>query len=212
MRRKKSAIFLGSNKFIGKKARPVYAVHPRYGSEPRFTGLNPGLDRRTFWWLSKKDRIKGTAIAANVECQNATLPVDYYVDVRRKCVDCGADYIFYAEEQKYWYENLGFSIDAQCIRCVDCRKNQRFLKHLCRRYEQLIILPSLSEKDSFEFIEVVLRLVEAGVFGARVLERLRMVMNRLPEYANKFKQKRRLVEKQRNRLRDLENKLGLHRR
>ncbi len=49
----------------------------------------------------------------------------FYVDEARTCVQCGEDFVFYAQEQKYWYETLAFHLDSQCIRCLACRKLRR---------------------------------------------------------------------------------------
>src|SRR5690554_738010 len=98
-----------------------YVEHPRYGRKPRITGLNPVNDyRRVFLhWHSGDDcRIPNTAVEADLSRQSpAAVPVTHYFDVKRACRDCGRPFIFYALEQKHWYEELGFCLEADCVRC-----------------------------------------------------------------------------------------------
>ena len=93
-----------------------FVDHPRYGHQPRVTGLNPDTnyaDVFLHWHSGKEYRIPNTAIPADLSRQaKATVPVTHYFDVRRQCRDCGRPFIFFAEEQKYWYEELKFKLDA----------------------------------------------------------------------------------------------------
>jgi hypothetical protein len=98
-----------------------YVEHPRYGRGPRFTGLQPGAIplgyRRTIY--HDEGLIEGTAIAADLDWQSwSPVPVLYYFDLKRTCADCARPFLFFAEEQKYWYETLGFDLSADCVRCV----------------------------------------------------------------------------------------------
>ena len=34
-------------------------------------------------------------------------------------------FCIFAQEQKYWYEDLGLYVDADCINCFACRKEIR---------------------------------------------------------------------------------------
>ncbi len=52
-------------------------------------------------------------------------PRYYYVDQARTCLQCGASFVFGAAEQKYWYETLGFRLDATAVRCPPCRRKRR---------------------------------------------------------------------------------------
>ena len=95
----------------------TYIEHPRYGRRPRITGMNPetvyGGDVFIHWHSSKKCRIPNTAILADLSQQTpATVPVTHYYDVKRHCLDCGRSFLFFAEEQKHWYEVLGFGLDS----------------------------------------------------------------------------------------------------
>src|SRR5262245_27545254 len=94
-----------------------YVDHPRYGQRPRITGLHP-IEPATFepgrpyvifhWHSSESDRIANTAIKADVSLQHiTTMPVTHYFDLKRVCQDCRRPFLFFAAEQKHWYEELG---------------------------------------------------------------------------------------------------------
>lgn len=159
-----------------------FVDHPRYGRYPQITGLNPADDPRTgriqlHWHSPPGVRIADTAIAADLSRQApATIPVTHYFDVRRSCVDCGRPFIFFAAEQQYWYEALGFPLDADCVRCVPCRKTQRGLEFHRTRYEELFQLQSRSSDQDLDLADSALCLVEHGWFGTRVLDRVRAVL------------------------------------
>ena len=161
-----------------------YIKHPRYGRGPRVTGLNPetvyGGDVFLHWHSSKECRIPNTAIAADLTKQTpATVPVTHYYDVKRKCVNCGKGFIFFAVEQKHWYEELGFGLDSDCVRCVVCRKRQQELAHKRERYEELFQISDRSTDENLEMAACCLSLIEASVFHIRQTERVRMLLNRI---------------------------------
>jgi hypothetical protein len=106
-----------------------YVEHPRFGRYPRITGLNPESDFTTgkpFLHWNATERIPNTAVEADLSRQSrATVPVTHYYDVKRTCRDCARPFIFFADEQKHWYEELKLPLEADCVRCVPCRKTQR---------------------------------------------------------------------------------------
>lgn len=160
-----------------------YVEHPRYGREPQFTGLNPAedYDGRVFfhWHSPEKVRIANTAVSADLARQSpATIPVTHYFDVRRQCRDCDRPFIFFAQEQKHWYEELGFPLEADCLRCVPCRKNQQGLALKRERYEELFHVAERSLDQNLEFADCCLSLIEAGQFGTKQLARIRGILKR----------------------------------
>tara|TARA_R110002073_G_scaffold329790_1_gene512811 strand:- start:2788 stop:3384 length:597 start_codon:yes stop_codon:yes gene_type:complete len=162
-----------------------FVNHPRYGRSPRFTGLNPidDLSRGIYLgWHSRADeRIAETAIVANTDCQgDATVPVTHYFDLRRQCRDCGRNFIFFADEQRYWYETLHFYLGADCVRCIDCRVAERDTKRLRERYETLLNHTERSDLDALELAETAMLLIDRGVFGHRCIERVRSLLNSIP--------------------------------
>lgn len=159
-----------------------YVEHPRYGRGPRFSGIRPEdipLGYRMKSYVSART-IGGTAVKADLEKQSfSCVPVLYYFDLERQCVDCGRPFIFFAEEQKHWYETLGFALDADCIRCIDCRNREHTIQRMRRRYEELLHRQNLSIEEQFEVVENALALIECGVFSTRLTERVRMILNRI---------------------------------
>ena len=129
---------------MSKKKKSKYAKfvsHPRYGDKPIFTNDKFSLFDilNSHWRYKENEVILGTCIEANLEKQNYTIfPRKLYVDLMRNCKKCGKKFIFYAKEQQYWYENLGFYIDCDCTKCVNCRKKEQEFKVLVKRYESLL--------------------------------------------------------------------------
>ncbi len=162
----------------------TYVEHPRYGRRPRITGMNPetvyGGEVFIHWHSSKECRIPNTAIAADLSQQTpATVPVTHYYDVKRQCLDCGRPFLFFAEEQKHWYEELGFGLESDCVRCVVCRKQQQGLANERERYEQLFHHSDRTADEILEMAACCLSLIEANVFHRRQTERVRMLLNRI---------------------------------
>lgn len=162
-----------------------FVAHPRYGRRPRLTGLDPipdPLGRVYLHWHSPAGvRVPYTAIAADLTRQPpATVPVTHYFDAKRQCRDCQRPFLFFAEEQQYWYEELGFALESDCVRCSDCRRAQRGLEQLRERYAELLHVRDRTLEQELALAECCLTLVEARVFGERPLERVRAVLNRVP--------------------------------
>ncbi len=196
-----------------------FVEHPRYGRYPHVTGLDPDpadpgvflhwnatdpaelekrLDRLLGWHLTFPDkrchRISGTAVAANPSKQQpATVQVTHYYDVERRCCDCRRDFIFFALEQKHWYETLRFPLDADAIRCPDCRRKNQSLARLRAAYERLLQVTARTDEETARLIDVLLTLVENAVFGPRQTEHVRALLKVLPaarrlEFAGRLSQ------------------------
>ena len=99
--------------------------------------------------------------------------------MKRQCLDCGRLFIFFAEEQKHWYEELGFGLDSDCVRCVVCRKRQQGLARERERYEELFHVSDRTTDENLEMAACCLSLIEATVFHRRQTERVRMLLNRI---------------------------------
>jgi hypothetical protein len=127
-------------------------------------------------------RIANTAILADLARQTpATVPVTHYFDLERKCRDCGRPFIFFAEEQKHWYEELGFGLDSDCVRCAECRKLQQGIARQREIYETLFHVPNRTEEESIEMADACLSLIESGVFTKKQTQRVRSLLNAVPE-------------------------------
>ncbi len=189
-----------------------YVAHPRYGERPRFTGLDPNPDAEGVYlhhntnfftgrqraammkycgWVPepRKDQrhIPGTAVAADLSKQvPATLPVTHYFDIERRCRGCGLLFLFYALEQKHWYEELGFGLDSDCVRCVPCRKKDQEIQRLRRRYQMLVTEEVRTDAEELELARCHLSLMEDGIFPPGHAEKIRAFLNRnggIPEAA-----------------------------
>jgi hypothetical protein len=134
---------------------------------------------------SRTKRIADTAIPADLTRQTpATVPVTHYFDLERKCRDCDRPFIFFAAEQKHWYEELGFGLDSDCVRCVECRKRQQGIARQREIYESLFHIPNKTADQLLQMASACLSLIESGVYTARQTERVRMLLNAVPDDAN----------------------------
>lgn len=141
-------------------------------------------------------RIPNTAIEAEPAKQIQTLfPVTHYFDLERVCLDCERPFIFFAEEQKYWYEVLHFDLGANCVRCIDCRKVRQDRRRLLRRYETLFHSEHKTESELLELASCCIQLVEQGMATSRRLQFARMLLKQVdanssarqtPEYNDLF--------------------------
>ena len=134
---------------------------------------------------SRPKRIPNTAIVADLARQApATVPVTHYFDLERECRDCGRPFIFFAAEQKHWYEELGFGLDSDCVRCIECRKRQQGIARERELYESLFHVPDKTVEQLLQMAAACLSLIEAGVFTAKQAQRVRMLLNAVPDDAD----------------------------
>jgi hypothetical protein len=155
-----------------------YVEHPRFGRGPRVTGLNPvdTVDGSVFchWHSPLGVRVPNTAVAADVARHiRATVPVTHYFDARRVCRKCEPPFLFFAEEQRFWYEELGFPLAADALECVACRRDERQLRARKEKYEALVAAPVRTERETLLLVECAVVLVESAVFATKVISRLR---------------------------------------
>jgi hypothetical protein len=185
-----------------------YVEHPRFGRGPIFTGVDPDpndpnvhlhsrigimssvvrdvMKREIFGTVPLRSdgdlgAIRGTAVAADVTKQTReTFPVTHYYDMDCLCRRCGKRFIFFALEQKYWYEELHFPHNADCVCCVPCRKKDRSIALQRKRYEDLCGVENQTVDEMLEMADCCVTLMEQGVFGASQVQHVRAIMNRLP--------------------------------
>jgi hypothetical protein len=143
-----------------------YVPHPRYGSSPRPSGVKvPLVDlRRGFWRLLGDTIFPETVLVAQTKKQNfAIYPRKYYVDVLRTCRICHRPFIFFAREQRYWFETLRFFVDADCVHCPDCRRESRVVQRRLRRYSDLFAKSETTRKELMFLVDDTAYLLERGV-------------------------------------------------
>lgn len=118
-----------------------------------------------------------TVLPANPERQNYALyPRTYYVDVARTCRTCHRPFLFFAREQRYWFETLGLFVDADCVLCPACRRQSRAIQRRLRRYSDLYAKPAPSRKELMFLVDDAIYLVEHGVL--RNLDNVGALKNR----------------------------------
>lgn len=164
-----------------------HVEHPRFGRGPRRTGIDvdpnatvrPGQPFAKLHWINRDCAVSGTAVVADPSRQViTTMGVTHYYDLRRVCRDCKRPFLFFAAEQKHWYEELGFTLEADAVRCVPCRREQQGVDHSRRRYEALVSAERSLEEDA-ELAEHCLVLMESGLFSPRKGEFARYLAKRL---------------------------------
>lgn len=178
---------------------PSPIEHPRYGSTPVDSGTRISVDElRDAYWryayaaivdhdgtLSRTSGAGETefiflrsAVAANTAKQkHGAFPRLYYADTLRKCATCGDWFIFFALEQRYWYEVLGFWIDADCVHCHGCRKSDQRLRRAQVRYAERSAAPSsLTNREFSTLLKDALFLAQSGMIkNHQKLRRLRNI-------------------------------------
>lgn len=142
-----------------------YVDHPRYGDKPIYSGEIFTLEEilRAHWRYSEDSIFPETAIRAEIDKQNFSIyPRSIYVDIQKQCESCGRWFLFFAREQKYWYETLGFYIDADCVKCINCRNKEQEVKNLMSKYEQLLKDRERTEVQTMELKNIALELFQLG--------------------------------------------------
>lgn len=67
----------------------------------------------------------------------------FYVDKVVDCRDCGAEEVWSAENQKWWYEVAKGNINTDAVRCRACRDNEKARKDAARK----VHLEGLAKKE-----------------------------------------------------------------
>lgn len=188
----------------------AYVYHPRYGRSPRYKGLDPDRNdrnvnvhantgimsdaiiahlRKTWgewpppWFAAERPvPVRGTAVEADTSRQVfCPVPVTHYYDLDVVCVGCQRHFLFFAEEQKFWYEELQFDLGSIAVRCCECRKQERWLANQKKQYEALCHVSPRTLEQTFEIADCCLTLLEQGIFHPRQKEHVRQFLNAVPE-------------------------------
>ena len=124
-------------------------------------------------------RVAKTAILANPskQDQKSYSRATHYFDLDKTCVDCKRPFLFFAEEQRYWFEELGFPLCARCLRCFDCRKQVRDIELLRKEYERLLHIEPRNQAQNLAMADICLALIEAGTFTATKTAQVRALLN-----------------------------------
>lgn len=161
--------------------------HPRYGVKIKASNHElssedlrylQSLKRGTFWPES--------AIPAGRAADRYGSHL-LYVDRLCRCIDCFRPFVFYAVEQRYWVQALGFHPDSTATRCTACRRSVRKVKERRDRIEDHLrdlkdrpgplTRDVLSDTALAALAVDLLALVEAGAIKRfELLKRLRRAM------------------------------------
>lgn len=160
-----------------------FVDHPRYGDKPIISGetwTEADLMRAHWRYAHRgwdpKILFPETAIRADCSRQNFCCYARWlYVDIARRCRKCRRWFIFFALEQKYWYEVLGFHIDADCLDCQECRHGGQEQERLKARYTELLAIKDKSREEWLELSGLGDRLHESGyIKNLHTLQKSRM--------------------------------------
>ena len=139
--------------------------HPHYGRSPQLNGV-PLKDAASFglYQYEPSWTFPTTRIVAIPSRQNyRELPRSDYFDVLRKCRDCSRWFVFFAKAQQYWFEDLQFFVDSACMRCAECRRQQRHRKEAQRRYAEMLAEPHHDAERMKQLLTDTLYLYKEGV-------------------------------------------------
>jgi len=140
--------------------------HPRYGNAVRksICVVSEKVVRESFWRYRGECIFPESAIAADTSLQVYTvLSRPWYVDILKKCATCGRPFLFFAEEQRYWYEFLKFTVDADCIRCSECRVSERELRERFNRFSLMTSRLQLNDEEVAQYLDDAMFLFRQGV-------------------------------------------------
>lgn len=164
---------------------PDLVPHPRYGTTvvPSGCTATEAEVRRSFYGYSDRTIYPESAILADFSRQNySTFPRGYYVDMLADCRTCRRPFLFFAREQKYWYEDLHFYIDTDCVHCPLCRAASHEHRDRLRRYGEHIGRDDLDAAQLVTLVGDVVFLWQAGTLhDEQKLRRLRnLAQRRIP--------------------------------
>lgn len=108
--------------------------------------------------------------------------MEFYYDREKKCGGCSKPFLFYAAEQKFWWEVLGIPIEISAVRCCACRSRERKSTAWLREYNKLrretpvSRVPSICQRTA----ALMLILRDAGKLDLKSLAPVRTILNRVP--------------------------------
>lgn len=142
-----------------------FVSHPRFGDRPIPSGHKFSRDQieESHWRYKSTKYFIETAIPADIDKQiYSTFPRSLYVDIEEQCEICGRPFLFFAQEQKHWFEELRFWVDAHCTRCVDCRKKDQDVKRMQKTYEKLESQDDRTPEETSLLKNIALELYQLG--------------------------------------------------
>jgi hypothetical protein len=137
----------------------------RYAPGAPFSPLRDGMRQLAlrgggkWFWACDACLDAGRAVVADVGKQQLGMgtPFAAYVPRPFRCEDCRAESVFGAEEQRHWFEDLGFLIWVHPKQCAPCRAARRRRKRTSR--DLAAALADLDVTDPTQ-LEAIARLYE----------------------------------------------------
>ena len=155
-------------------------AHSRYGRTSKRSGVRgfSAQDIAASHWRYDIDTIfPESVLVADTSRQNYSMyPRPFYVDMRRTCRSCSRPFIFFAAEQKHWFEVLQFYVDADCVHCPECRQQRVAAKREFQRYTALVGIETPSVAELKQLVDLTVSLLAQGVLKNRA--RLGALKNR----------------------------------
>jgi hypothetical protein len=85
-------------------------------------------------------------------------PYAAYFDISKICRNCKDSFVFSKEEQKHWYENLQFNSWSTPVKCLSCRRSERYISTRNTTLSKLI--PAFEAGDHTQIEKIVRAYVE----------------------------------------------------
>ncbi len=125
-----------------------------------------------------------TAVKADISKQNFSVcPRHWYINAAFRCGRCKKTFVFTVDEQRFWYEELGFWIDAQPRECENCRRELRELKTLRQEYDRDlagVLVKNAPIENKQRIVEVIDSLDAAGVrLPEKIYDNRRILMKQI---------------------------------
>ncbi|MGE8492563.1 MULTISPECIES: zinc-ribbon domain containing protein [Comamonas] len=165
-----------------------FVPHPRYGSAPmpsHVQGVSEEAILQCHWSYKSEEIFPESVLMADTSKQNFSIfPRECYVDMRKTCRSCKRPFIFFAAEQRHWFEVLQFYVDADCVHCPECRVQRMAAKRAFQRYSALTLLAKPTPDELQQLVDASLTLHAQGTLKSR--DRLGQLKNAalrlIPDY------------------------------
>jgi hypothetical protein len=123
------------------------------------------------------------AVRADISKQDFSVcPRHWYVDAAFRCARCDQTFVFSAEEQRFWYEELRFFVDALPKHCKACRRQLREWKTLKQEYDRDLAAALAGDdiEQKRRMVSVVDALDEGGVkLPEKILDHRRVLKKQI---------------------------------
>jgi hypothetical protein len=119
--------------------------------------VNISVMRKEINKLSDRERAKNKAETRlsvdkdkwGINDNTYSSPPEYYYDIEFECSDCRKKVIWSAQQQKYWYEELGKTINSHAKRCETCRALISALKEEQKRHMEKMAKKPVHPNETF---------------------------------------------------------------